>query len=182
MIDVVKRNGDRIDTAKLAASCWAARWLRPQRCEGRRVAWRLRKRRSSWPRSGKADRPQHELLRHGGAGAWTAIGDIDPRTWFLRNQLRWYAIKLFERDEKVLEQFTLDSGVHGQRWRRSSSPARRSWTTTPRASSPMSGTLTSAKLVEALCQEKEPCRPHHLRQDRPDCHQPLSGPADLCGA
>ncbi len=74
---------------------------------------------------------------------------------------RWYAVKIFERDDKVLEQ----AEPH-RRPRRPSEDieaARRSWTTTPRASSPTSATRTSRTSSRAAYKKKAPARSDHLR-------------------
>lgn len=55
---------------------------------------------------------------------------------------RWYAIKVFERDEKVLEQLKL-SGSHKDAIEKKSLPQKKSWMMMQRASLPMSGISTS---------------------------------------
>jgi len=58
--------------------------------------------------------------------------------------LRWYAVKIFERDAKVKEELNLPadlSGAHRPAHRRLRG---RDWTMTPRASLPTSATRTSA--------------------------------------
>ena len=68
-------------------------------------------------------------------------------------QQRWYAIKIFERDDKVMQKLGLTKETMSHIEADIELP-RRSWTTTPRASSPTSATSTSrghqALLQEAL--------------------------------
>ena len=56
-------------------------------------------------------------------------------------QQRWYAIKVFERDDKVLEKLHIDDAVKAH-IEEDIEAAEKSWTTTPRASSPTNATFT----------------------------------------
>ena len=102
MIDLVKKNGDTIDTQKLGAAlgCEVVETSRPARAP---APWRrqsaaialaqARKRPPS--RSTNSAKPWRKRLPHiAKAIAWH---------WSPRRMTRWYAVKLFERDEKVLE-------------------------------------------------------------------------------
>ena len=69
-------------------------------------------------------------------------------------QQRWYAIKIFERDDKVLEQLKSRPRTSWRTSRPTSRPPRRSWTTTPRASSPTSAISTSREVIKRCYKKK----------------------------
>ncbi len=71
-------------------------------------------------------------------------------------QQRWYAIKIFERDDKVLSKLNIPAETLMPTSRRTSRPPRRSWTTTPRASSPTSATSTSPRSSRPATRRKRP--------------------------
>ena len=56
-------------------------------------------------------------------------------------QQRWYAIKIFERDDKVLEQLNIPEATKST-LHRTSKPQKRKWTTMQKASSPTNGICT----------------------------------------
>ena len=69
-------------------------------------------------------------------------------------QQRWYAIKIFERDDKVLEQLQIPAEYACSTSRRTSRPPRRSWTTTPSPSSPTSAMSTSPQIIKGCYKKK----------------------------
>ena len=69
---------------------------------------------------------------------------------------RWYAIKLFERDEKVTAELNLPEGIRKQIWSRPSRTASRRWTTTRSPSSPTSATPTSASWSSTCVRKGKP--------------------------
>ena len=69
-------------------------------------------------------------------------------------QQRWYAIKIFERDDKVLAEDEHPRRRHGSTSSRTSRPPKRSWTTTPRASSPTSAMFTSPQIIKSCYKKK----------------------------
>ncbi|WP_295581735.1 ferrous iron transport protein B [uncultured Oscillibacter sp.] len=105
MIDLVRRNGDRIDLRKLgdALGC-AVVEMSALKGEGGLAA---AEKAVELARSGPAEELPHVFtgsVEHAIAHMEEAIaGKVEAR------YLRWYAIKLFERDEKVLEELHLDA-------------------------------------------------------------------------
>ena len=63
-------------------------------------------------------------------------------------QQRWYAIKIFERDDKVLQKLSIPADVM-QHIEQDIQAPKRSWTMTPRGSSPTSATFTSPRSSRA---------------------------------
>ena len=104
MIDVVRKNGDVIDLKKLgeALQCQVVE-TSALRSEGSQQAARQA---AELARKGGHRQPLHVFegsVEHAIAHIEESIeGKVDPRF------LRWYAIKLFERDERVMEQLGLD--------------------------------------------------------------------------
>ena len=70
-------------------------------------------------------------------------------------QQRWYAIKIFERDDKVLDQLKIDPTVMAH-IEEDIKAAERSWTTTPRASSPTSAMCTSPRSSRPATRKRTP--------------------------
>ncbi len=68
-------------------------------------------------------------------------------------QQRWYAIKIFERDDKVLEKLTIPK-ADLEHIERTSRPPRKSWTTTRESSSPTSATYI-ASIIKACYKKKK---------------------------
>ena len=94
---------------------------------------------------------------------------------------RWYAIKLFERDEKVTAELNLPEGIRKQieqaiqECEQEMDDDAESIITNQRYA-------YISKLVSTLrAQGKAQGQPDHLGQDRPGGDQPLAGPAHLCG-
>ena len=104
MMDVVKKNGDRIDTAELSRQLGLQR-RRDLRAQGhgrnggraRRPSTRRRTQRPCrcTPSPARSSTPLRTLRRR-------------LCTTMPEEQQRWYAIKIFERDDKVLEQLKID--------------------------------------------------------------------------
>ena len=107
MMDVVKKNGDKIDTAKLSASlgCPVVE-TSAVRGEGCIAA---AEKAAELARSGKNSVPLHTFCQSVET-ALSTIGDL-VKDVVPQESARWFAIKLFERDEKVMEGFTLSADV-----------------------------------------------------------------------
>ena len=103
MIDVAKKNGDKIDTAKLseALGCPVVE-TSAVKGEGCVAA---AERAAALVAAKQATVPQHTFAQPV-EDALSAIADLVRDVVPPENQ-RWFAIKLFERDEKVMENFTL---------------------------------------------------------------------------
>ena len=104
MIDLVRKNGDQIDLAKLgqALGCEVVE-MSALKGEGGLAA---AEKAVALAQKKQAGEPPHVFtgsVEHALAHIEESIqGKVDPCC------LRWYAIKLFERDEKVLEELALD--------------------------------------------------------------------------
>ncbi len=110
MIDVVRKNGDNIDIKKLSAALGceivetsALKGLGTKEVADRAVAL---------AQSKKNAEPLHTF----GGTVEHAIAHIEDliRSLVDAKLLRWFSIKLFERDEKVLTQLKLDSDVEAK--------------------------------------------------------------------
>ncbi|WP_294510179.1 ferrous iron transport protein B [uncultured Intestinimonas sp.] len=107
MIDVVKKRGDKIDTAKLSATLGCpvveTAAVRGEGCiaAAEKAAALALTKESFAPRHAFAQ-PVEEAL----SSISQLVKDVVPS-----DSLRWYAIKLFERDEKVMAGFTLSADV-----------------------------------------------------------------------
>ena len=105
MIDVVKKRGDKIDTAKLSATLGCpvveTAAVRGEGCmaAAQKAAALALVKEPFVPRHTFA-RPVEEAL----SAISDLVKDVVPAP-----SLRWYAIKLFERDEKVMAGFTLSA-------------------------------------------------------------------------
>ncbi|MBQ3076699.1 MAG: ferrous iron transport protein B, partial [Clostridia bacterium] len=107
MMDVVRKNGDEIDTAALAkALCCEVVETAAVKSEGVVEAAKLA---ASKARAGQPtemptifDGPVEHAIAH----IEESIQDVVPSRY-----LRWYAIKLFERDERVLGELKLDASL-----------------------------------------------------------------------
>ena len=107
MMDVVKKRGDKIDTAKLSATLGCpvveTAAVRGEGCiaAAEKAAALALTKESFAPRHAFAQ-PVEEAL----SSISQLVKDVVPS-----DSLRWYAIKLFERDEKVMAGFTLSADV-----------------------------------------------------------------------
>ena len=110
MMDLVRKNGDKIDVAKLSQAL-GCQIIETSALKGEgsaevaKAALTLAQRKSLAPKPLSFDPKLEETL--------TVIekqiaGSCDP------NNLRWFAIKLFERDEKAMEQLNLSAAVLDQ--------------------------------------------------------------------
>ena len=107
MMDLVRRNGDKIDLEKLgnALGCEvkAISALKGEGClEAADAAVRL----AGVPRTAELPHVFTGSVEHAVAHIEESVSDkVEP------GLLRWYAIKLFERDEKVQQDLHLDAGL-----------------------------------------------------------------------
>ncbi|MCI8399678.1 MAG: ferrous iron transport protein B [Oscillibacter sp.] len=107
MIDLVRRNGDAIDLAKLgkALGCQVVE-MSALKGEGGMEAAELAVAAAQAGPSGELPHVFTGSVEHALAHIEESIqGKVDSR------YLRWYAIKVFERDEKVLEEMALDEAL-----------------------------------------------------------------------
>ncbi|MCD8115554.1 MAG: ferrous iron transport protein B [Oscillospiraceae bacterium] len=107
MMDVVRKNGDKINTAQLAKEL-ACEVVEISALKGDGIK-QAADRAVAIARSGKKAIPQHRFagcVEH-------ALAHIEEATVhsLTDEQQRWYAIKLFERDEKVAEQLSLSQDI-----------------------------------------------------------------------
>ena len=107
MMDLVRKNGDKIDVAKLSQAL-GCQIIETSALKGEgsaevaKAALTLAQRKSLAPKPLSFDPKLEETL----AMIQKQIaGSCDP------NNLRWFAIKLFERDEKAMEQLNLSAAV-----------------------------------------------------------------------
>ncbi|MFR8127679.1 MAG: FeoB small GTPase domain-containing protein, partial [Acutalibacter sp.] len=110
MIDLVRKNGDKIDLKKLgeALGCDVVEMSALKNEGGMEAAQRCV--RAAQSAKGKAEEELPHVftgsVEHAIAHIEESIaGKVDARN------LRWYAIKVFERDEKVLAELELDSSL-----------------------------------------------------------------------
>ena len=107
MIDLVRKNGDRIDVKKLGAALGCEvhtiSALKGEGCiEAAKAAVKL----AGKPRTAELPHVFTGSVEHAIAHIEESIADkVDP------GLLRWYAIKLFERDEKVQQQLALPADL-----------------------------------------------------------------------
>jgi ferrous iron transport protein B len=137
MIDIVRKNGDVIDLKKLgdALGCGVVETSALKGTGSREVA-EAAVALAGKPVSGELPSVFDGSVEHAVAHIEESIEDkVDRRC------LRWYAIKLFERDEKVIGELKLD-GALMRTSKNISPPAKTSWTTMRRASSQISAMLT----------------------------------------
>ena len=107
MIDLVRRNGDAVDLAKLgkALGCQVVE-MSALKGEGGMEAAELAVAAAQAGPSGELPHVFTGSVEHALAHIEESIqGKVDSR------YLRWYAIKVFERDEKVLEEMALDEAL-----------------------------------------------------------------------
>ena len=110
MIDLVRKNGDKIDLKKLgeALGCRVVE-MSALKGEGGMEAAQSCIQAAKTAKATAAEELPHVFtgsVEHAVAHIEESIsGKVDARN------LRWYAIKVFERDEKVLEELALDSSL-----------------------------------------------------------------------
>ena len=107
MIDLVRKNGDQIDLAKLgqALGCEVVEMSALKGEGGLEAAQRT----VSAAQAGRTGELPHVFT----GSVEHALAHIEESIQgrVAEGYLRWYAIKLFERDEKVLEELALDAGL-----------------------------------------------------------------------
>lgn len=99
MIDLVAKNGDKINTQKLGQML-GCEVVEASALKGK-GSMQAAEKAIALAKAGSAAQPKHEFSKQV-EQALDTIADAAPG---VENNQRWYAIKLFERDEKVLEQF-----------------------------------------------------------------------------
>ena len=107
MMDLVRKNGDKIDLAKLSAElgCQAVE-ISALKGEGTAAAAKAAMAAAKAAKTGELPHVFTGSVEHAIAHIEESIqGRVDDRF------LRWYAVKLFERDEKVLEELKLDKDL-----------------------------------------------------------------------
>ena len=110
MTDLVRKNGGRVDTQKLgeALGCTVTE-ISALRREGSREAAELAVQAAEGARSDKRVRIYTGSVERALAGIEEAVaGKVEER------YLRWYAVKLFERDEKVWEELAPDGDLRAR--------------------------------------------------------------------
>ena len=140
MIDLVRKNGDSIDIAALgqALGCEVVEMSALKGEGGMEAAEKA----VALARNHQAGELPHVFT----GSVEHALAHIEEsiQEKVSEGSLRWYAIKLFERDAKVLEDLKLDE-PWWRIWRNTSLTASGSWTMTPRASSPISAMPISVR-------------------------------------
>ncbi len=149
MMDVVKKNGDQINIKELSRQLGCP-VLEISALKGTGIM------EAAEAAVKAAARPGTTVPMHTFSGAVEhAIAHIEEAA--IHNmppeQQRWYAIKLFERDEKSWSQ---QLNLPGASWTtlRRTSAAEKEWTMTPRASLPTSGMFISASLMKGCYRKK----------------------------
>ena len=107
MIDLVRKNGDKIDLKKLSAElgCQAVE-ISALKGEGTEAAAKAAVAAAQKQKAGELPHVFTGSVEHAIAHIEESIqGKVDDRF------LRWYAVKLFERDEKVVEELKLDKAL-----------------------------------------------------------------------
>ena len=107
MIDLVRKNGDTIDLKKLSAElgCQAVE-ISALKGEGTEAAAKAAVAAAKAAKTGELPHVFTGSVEHAIAHIEESIqGKVEPRF------LRWYAVKLFERDEKVLEELKLEKAL-----------------------------------------------------------------------
>ncbi len=107
MIDLVRKNGDVIDLQKLgdALGCQVVE-MSALKGEGGMAAAEAAVAKATDRRPGELPHVFTGSVEHAVAHIEESIADLVDQRY-----LRWYAIKVFERDEKVLEQLDLKGGL-----------------------------------------------------------------------
>ena len=107
MIDLVRKNGDKIDLKKLSSElgCQAVE-ISALKGEGTEAAAKVAVAAAQKQKAGELPHVFTGSVEHAIAHIEESIqGKVDDRF------LRWYAVKLFERDEKVMEELKLDKAL-----------------------------------------------------------------------
>ena len=107
MIDLVRKNGDKIDLKKLSAElgCEAVE-ISALKGEGTEAAAKAAVTAAQGKKAGELPHVFTGSVEHAIAHIEESIqGKVDDRF------LRWYAVKLFERDDKVMDELKLDKSL-----------------------------------------------------------------------
>ena len=107
MIDLVRKNGDKIDLKKLSAElgCQAVE-ISALKGEGTEAAAKVAVAAAKATKAAELPHVFTGSVEHAIAHIEESIqGKVDDRF------LRWYAVKLFERDEKVMDELKLDKSL-----------------------------------------------------------------------
>lgn len=127
MMDIVKKNGDSINTAELSRQL-GCEIIEISALKGTGIM-------EAAEAAIKAATETTTVPKHTFSGCVEhAIAHIEEAVLhdMPEKQQRWYAIKIFERDQKVLEQLNIPQSVRST-LRRTSKLRRKSWMTTQRA-------------------------------------------------
>ena len=147
MMDVVKKNGDQIQIAELSRAL-GCKVVEISALKGTGIM-------EAAEAAVKAAHETKTVPQHSFSGAVEhAIAHIEEAAvhHMPAEQQRWYAIKIFERDEKVLSQLKLDKAILDHIFKR----RKRSSTTMRRVSSRMSAMFISLPLSKAAIVKKIP--------------------------
>ena len=139
MMDVVKKNGDKLNTKELSRQL-GCKVVEISALKGTGVMEAAEE--AIQAAQGTKTIPQHTFsgpVEHALAHIEEAAVHNMPE-----EQQRWYAIKVFERDDKVLEQLKISPETM-KHIEADIAAAEKSWTTTRKASSPTSATSTSPR-------------------------------------
>ena len=96
--------------------------------------------------------------------------------------LRWYAIKVFERDEKVLESLTLTKDLEAHLEAHIADCENELEDDAESIITNQRYAYINLRGQQGSKKEGPQAQPDHLRQDRPDRDQPRPGPAHLRGS
>ena len=174
MMDVVRKNGDVIDLRRLGAAlgCEVVA-TSALKGEGSREAAERAAEIAAEGREFSAPSVFEGSVEHAIAHIEESIeGRVEPRF------LRWYAIKLFERDEKVAEELKLEPGLaahieqHIADCEKELDDDSESIITNQRYA-------YIAKVVGSAVKKALGAEAERLRQDRPHRDEPRAGPAHL---
>ena len=149
MMDVVRKNGDQINVAELSREL-GCEIVEISALKGDGVM-QAAEAAVKAAKSGKTV-PMHTFsgpVEHAIAHIEEAAVHNMPE-----EQQRWYAIKIFERDDKVLEKLNYSGRDHAAHRSGHQGRRDRSWTTMPRASSPTSATFTSHQIIKGCYKKK----------------------------
>ena len=173
MMDVVRKNGDHLDTKALSKAL-GCEIVEISALKGDNT---LQAAEAAVKAAAKAKTiPMHTFsgpVEHALAHIEEVIVHDLPE-----EQQRWYAIKVFERDEKVLEQLNIPADKR-EHIEGDILAAEKELDDDAESIITNERYVYIGELLRGIPQER--CRrSEHLRQDRPGNHQPLAGPSHLC--
>ena len=139
MMDLVRKNGDKIDAGKLAKALGCP-VIEVSALKNEGVDKLVAEAKKAAQAGAAASRLTFSSEVESALSAIEqAVGEAVPK-----GMERWYAVKLFERDEQVVAKLTLTADARA-RSRRPPPPARLRWMTTPSPSLPTSATSRSPR-------------------------------------